>query len=943
MEITLNNFGTHRSSSYYFDKGKIILLKGNSGEGKSTICRSLEWCLYGTNRKIETFGVSAPTQVRVKYKDIIIERKKKPSFLRVHFDGKDYENTIAQEIINRLFGSHDLWKLSSYIPQGQRCQLLENKNIDNMDRLNELTFRGENPDEFYEKIDTKIREKNITYRDLQSHNAFRKKALDTKMSQVQPTLKELQDNIDLDELIREEQVSQEEYRSLQAKRLDNERLRGQWGILNDRRKRLEDELGKDPQVQERELENYREKLPKMKDDIDKIRRRHELEKEIKRDRDEIKSLEAHLSGKDGISSPYFSQEGYYQLLNLEKQYQDNRDLAQRWNLIYREDVIKEEIEKTHKDIEESLFISEKNREWERNEDLKSQVLEESKKIKKIKGDLEKGEKSLAETQQVLKELFYDPEDMKNMKKEIDKLKELLKILDTREREDEELRSLKSREKELDKNYQEMTDEGNGIEQSRQEINDLQERERVLLLSQEALQCPLCHGKVNLNNRTLVPLGECPPGDIEEIKKSLVKKKRELKRLEDRQKDFLQITEELKYLRKKIVEVTKKSQGKKDPLPDRQVVQEGLDQRKKDYAEGERRRIESGKMEEKRIYLEKNLQDLIRQHREKEQFIKSLQVQIKDDLPQPKKIGKKVTDLKKRLSDLEKMIYVTLPEITSQEIKNLLKIEEIRIKVHKKELEKEKIVITEDNPDLPQMYEESCREYERKKKIAERQKALNEELEELTKKLGKIVLDEEINEKCQKTEKDIKNLQDIIKRRRDIEDLNKLIREYRVNGDEEKNLEKDLLKLNQLRTLINEVECQYLQKTVDLINETLEEVIESLFMEPISVTLDLYKELKSTHRLKQAVNIKCIYKGIEYGKIDEMSGGEGDRISLALIIALHKLSPSPVLLLDECISSLDGNLREQCLKSLREHLGEDKTAITIIHETVEGYFDEVIKV
>lgn len=952
MEISLTNFGTHLSATYSFEKGKIILLKGNSGEGKSTIFRALEWAFYGTNRKVETYGATASTYVKVKIGDIVIERKKKPNFLRLLYEGKDYENTIAQELINRLFGSHDLWKMSSYIPQGQRCQLLENKNIDNMDRLNELTFRGENPDEFYDKIDNKIREKTNIYRDIQSHNAFRKKALDKKMSQIQPTLKELQDPIELNDLIHKEEVLQEEYQQLQSQRLHNERLKGQWVTLNDRRKRLEEELSKFPIIEDVELEDLKRKIPIMKEDIDKIQRRHQLTKDIEKARQDIKSLESLLPGIEGKSSPYFSQEGYYQLLNLEKQYHDNEALAGQWNVSYSLEVIKEEIEKSHKEIEESLCLNEKHREWERNEELKSRMGDERNRLKKIQGELKKVEESLKDTQQV-PEKFYTPEDMKVVKKEIDKLKELLKLIEIQEREEAELekgkkeiKTLKIRENEILKASQERIVGDNDVEKCRQELNELLERERVLVLAQEALECPLCHGLVNLHNRTLVPLGECPQGNIGDIKKSLVKKKRELKDLEEFRKETLQRAEELKFIRKKVNELSERNNGQKNldnSLPSRQEVQEELNNKKKEYAEMERQKIERDKMDNERKHLTKNLQLLLQQEKEKEELIKSLETQIKEDFPEPQRVKGKIPEMKKRVSELEKIVFVVLPKITSKEIKTLLTIEDIRMKMIEKELEDEKIMIVYDTPDLPEIYEETCREYEKKKKVAARQKVVREELEELKENLGKIILREGINEECQEKEKEIKNLQDLIIRRREIEDLNKLISEYRNMGEEEKKMENDLLKLNQLKTLINEVECQYIQKTVDLLNETLEDVAESLFTEPISLTLDLYKELKSTHRLKQAVNLKCIYKGIEYGKIEEMSGGEGDRVSLALIIALHKLSPSPLLLLDECISSLDSNLREQCLKSLREHLGEDKTAIAIIHETIEGHFDEVVKI
>ena len=47
------------------------------------------------------------------------------------------------------------------------------------------------------------------------------------------------------------------------------------------------------------------------------------------------------------------------------------------------------------------------------------------------------------------------------------------------------------------------------------------------------------------------------------------------------------------------------------------------------------------------------------------------------------------------------------------------------------------------------------------------------------------------------------------------------------------------------------------------------------------------------------------------------------------------------MLDECISSLDGALKESCIKAMKT-LG-NKIIITVDHEGVEGYYDKTISV
>ena len=77
----------------------------------------------------------------------------------------------------------------------------------------------------------------------------------------------------------------------------------------------------------------------------------------------------------------------------------------------------------------------------------------------------------------------------------------------------------------------------------------------------------------------------------------------------------------------------------------------------------------------------------------------------------------------------------------------------------------------------------------------------------------------------------------------------------------------------------------------------------------------------------------------------LSGGEKDRISLALTVALACVNPSPVLFLDECMSSLNTDLRENCIDALKKFVVAQtgKTIINIEHSGIEGYYDNVISI
>lgn len=139
----------------------------------------------------------------------------------------------------------------------------------------------------------------------------------------------------------------------------------------------------------------------------------------------------------------------------------------------------------------------------------------------------------------------------------------------------------------------------------------------------------------------------------------------------------------------------------------------------------------------------------------------------------------------------------------------------------------------------------------------------------------------------------------------------------------------------------EVECNHLQQTVDKLNRVMNMIFQQIFNYTIKVKLKLFKEVKSTGKNKAEVNLSINYKGAKYTKIKDLSGGEGDRISFGLILALNLISPSPILLLDECTNSLNDDYRESCIETARKYLSH-KTIFMISHQDVEGWYDHIVK-
>ena len=109
-----------------------------------------------------------------------------------------------------------------------------------------------------------------------------------------------------------------------------------------------------------------------------------------------------------------------------------------------------------------------------------------------------------------------------------------------------------------------------------------------------------------------------------------------------------------------------------------------------------------------------------------------------------------------------------------------------------------------------------------------------------------------------------------------------------------------------------------------------------------MSLSLFRELKSTKQIKPQVNFTIFYRGVEYDSINQLSGGEADRISMALAIACSRISSCPLLMLDECMASLDSQYRELCLKCIRLVL-PDKLVLCINHEDNEALYDSNVKI
>lgn len=147
-------------------------------------------------------------------------------------------------------------------------------------------------------------------------------------------------------------------------------------------------------------------------------------------------------------------------------------------------------------------------------------------------------------------------------------------------------------------------------------------------------------------------------------------------------------------------------------------------------------------------------------------------------------------------------------------------------------------------------------------------------------------------------------------------------------------------LIRLKKFINEITNHALQEMVDQVNTAVNVIVNDLFSNGMGVQLKLFKQLKTSDKIKFEVNLCIVHRGLVYDSPNHLSGGEKDRLSLALTLALSRVSSSPVLFLDECMASINLTLRTMCLEAIKKYVPH-KTIINICHEIVEGYHDNTI--
>ena len=250
MHVKIVGFKCHVDTYYDFYSGDMILLKGPSGSGKSTILQAIFWCLYGSMRGIyNNTGQTKSCSVTLSINDLIIYRQKRPELLRVTIvsnnnnetNENNYEDIVAQQIINQAFGTRNLWKSCSYVGQKERCCLLSGSSSERLTLLNQLSFEKDNPKEYISRIDQELKSINEKFLTTQAGFTAELKLFTQQMTERRVTVNINDDAID--KLYNNINKTETDIKSLYDKILEHERTKGSYDTLMEQIKRCEMQLG----------------------------------------------------------------------------------------------------------------------------------------------------------------------------------------------------------------------------------------------------------------------------------------------------------------------------------------------------------------------------------------------------------------------------------------------------------------------------------------------------------------------------------------------------------------------------------------------------------------------------------------------------------------------------------------------------------------------------
>lgn len=202
-------------------------------------------------------------------------------------------------------------------------------------------------------------------------------------------------------------------------------------------------------------------------------------------------------------------------------------------------------------------------------------------------------------------------------------------------------------------------------------------------------------------------------------------------------------------------------------------------------------------------------------------------------------------------------------------------------------------------------------------------------------------EKETSYKSLKVDQNLDLLEDEIKKiSTELEDTKELVKKLQSKkywtkvetlSKHEEQLNKSYPRAVKLQNIIKYAEKLAIEETIEQINLHSQLYLD-YFLDNISVSLAFDKD-------GTKLNMNVIQDNFE-SDLNNLSGGELARVILAFTIALAELNNVKLLLLDECVSSLDQETTTNVIETVRNNF--NGTVICIAHQTTTGIFDHVLE-
>lgn len=980
MLIKLKNFKCYTDREFDLPDTGVVLLNGESGAGKTTLITAIMFCLYGNVRKITNFLYpNTKTSVEIFHPrlKITIYRQKKPDLLKVTQGDKTFEDDEAQALIDHIFGNDVLFENGSYVKQKRQCALLEGTNAERMDHISRFAFEQDSSLTPYQLKDS-----------IQKHITSKEKALSVEQalfSRCQEEYDESMKKIENTETPPEaDEISDKlnnQITKYEEQKKDIETLEQQITTMNENRATLNS------------LETLKEELYErsllLKDTL--VGDVSEEDIKIATKAEEIESIcyNARIGFRD-LNEQYVDLERT--LAHVEKPSKSKNDAENtvvKTNLEYKTLQIKLKELST-----EFIKCGEANAKLQTLKDhitaTTTEIEEEEDVVsnsKTTESDIVRTEKELADAQAKLakhSEYMLNEEKKNKLVSEIEEIGDYSNTnLVGLQYQIEICQTLQQKEvkKNIDNLWTAFQKCKNKYDEGRGELLICPNCDTKLLYRDEELH-PCCKAPKPYNKRNTQTFEIQPPN----TKSDWVKKFRALEKIIDEDpgndgirnsfnilKDWLDSVEELLSKRSegvtlenltdevRNVNIYQELVTKYEALPVIEQPKDAVVDCKRSVnvltKTLEEFRCEKAACEASAKRLVSLKARLAAYNREANQL---------SILRHPKTVENEINDTQKSINKVQTIIEENTKLIdfwnkyndfvSKQKVLNDLK---AKIQKHISVLKEHK----KDGHTIEQLKEshEKAKIYLSKLLIQKEQSTSThreynsciQQIEQIEQKISNIDFDDTKFQEL-KTSLLIKHstIKQTLQEKDEIKELFALREKYDEVNTRQSALQakqicinrcnSELESLYKIKNIAIKAESQVLLDTIANINKLMAAELEGLFDTDIKVLLETTKQLKSKDVKKFQLNCNIKYKGFNYDDISSLSGGESDRVSLAMVCALNRISGSHILILDETIGSMGSELKLDVLDALRT-LGSNRLILVVNHEGVLGAFDKVIDV